>query len=328
MDRREFIAAIGFGLISVTPTIWAQQRAKVVRIGCILAGSRAAADAEGVTGALVAGLRSLGWIEGENLVIEYRSAENQSELLDKLARELVALKVDLIVTGGVNVVIAAKNATNSTPIVMVNAADPVKFGLVASLARPGANVTGSALPPIDWGKWLELAGESVSGASRIAVIGNPDNRVYADYVVQNEAAAKRLGLRLQMLPVARAEQLDEAFVAMKREKAAAIVVGPDALYLSRMQEISDRALASRLPLIGPNRRAAERGALIGYGLDIRSAWRGAAKYIDRILKGAKPADLPVEQPTKFELVINLKTAKVLGLTIPQSILLRADEVIR
>ena len=146
MDRREFIAAIGFGLINVTPMIWAQQPAKVVRIGCILAGSRAAADAEGVTGALVAGLRSLGWIEGENLMMEYRSAENQNELLDKLARELVALKVDLIVTGGVNVVIAAKNATNSTPIVMVNAADPVKFGLVASLARPGANVTGSALP--------------------------------------------------------------------------------------------------------------------------------------------------------------------------------------
>jgi len=328
MDRREFIAAVGFGLITVPPMIRAQQPAKVRRIGCILATSRAMAEAEGVTTAMVEGLRDLGWIEGQNLMIEYRSAENRYELYEKLARELVALKVDLIVTASVNAVAAAKNATDNIPIVMVVAADPVKFGLVASLARPGSNVTGSALPPIDWGKWLELALESVSGASRIAVIGNPDNRVYADYVVQNEAAAKRLGVQLQMLPVARAAQLDEAFVAMKREKAAALVVGPDALYLSQMQEISDRALASRLPLIGPSRRAAESGALIGYGIDARSAWHGAATYIDRILKGAKPGDLPVAQPNKFELVINLKTAKALGIAIPQSLVVRADEVIQ
>ena len=328
MDRRRFVGAAGLGLTAVPLVVLAQQLPKVYRIGCILGVSRAMADAEGVTTAMVEGLRDLGWIEGQNLIIEYRSAENRYELYDKLARELVGLNVDLIVTASVNAVTAAKNATSSTPIVMVVAADPVKFGLVASLARPGANVTGSALPPIDWGKWLELARESVSGASRIAVIGNPDNLVYADYVVQNEAAAKRLGVRLQMLPVARAEQLDEAFVAMKREKAAALVVGPDALYVSRMQEICDRALTSRLPLIGPSGRAAERGALIGYGLDGRNAWRGAATYIDRILRGAKPGDLPVAQPTKFELVINLKTAKALGVTIPQSLLVRADEVIQ
>jgi putative ABC transport system substrate-binding protein len=328
IGRRRFIGGVGFGLIAVPLMIPAQQLPKVHRIG-LLFPFRGTAEAQAASiGVMVEGLRDLGWVEGRNLKIEYRSAETRLELYDQLARELVALNVDLIVAAGVNAVTAAKNATNSIPIVMVNAADPVKFGLVASLARPGGNVTGSSLPPIDWGKWLELARESVSGASRVAVIGNPSNRVYADYVAQNEAAAKRLGLRLQMLPVARAEQLDEAFVAIKREKADAVVVGPDGLYISRMQEISDRASTSRLPLIGPNRLAAELGALIGYGYDFRSNWRRAPAYIDRILRGAKPSDLPVEQPNTFELVVNLKTAKALGITIPQSVLLRADEVIQ
>ena len=326
--RRRFIGALGFGLIAAPLRVPAQQIPNVRRIGFILPASLAAADTEGMTKALVEGLHDVGWIEGRNLIIEFRSAENRPDLYDKLVRELVALNVELIVMSSVNAVTAAKNATTSTPIVMVNTADPVKFGLVASLARPGANVTGLALPPIDWGKWLELARDSITRAARVAVIANPDNRVYADYVVQNEVAAKRLGLRLQMLPVARAEQFDDAFVAIKREKADALVVGPDVLYLSHIREIADRALASRLPLIGPNRHAAELGALIGYGYDFRSALRGAATYIDRILKGAKPGDLPVEQPTKFELVINLKTAKALGITIPQSVLLRADEVIQ
>jgi ABC-type uncharacterized transport system substrate-binding protein len=328
IGRRRFIGGIGFGLFAAPIMIRAQQPPKVYRIGCLIP-FRGTVDLEAATiGAMIDGLRDLGWVEGWNLKIEYRSAENRLELYDTLARELVALNVDLIIAAGVTAVTAAKNATGSTPIVMVTAADPVNFGLVASLARPGGNVTGTALPPIDWGKWLELARESVPGASRVAVIANPSNRVYADYVVQNEAAAKRLGLRLQMLPVARAEQLDEAFVAIKRERADALLFGPDALYTSRMQEISDRASTSRLPLIGPNRRAAELGALIGYGYDFRSNWRRAPAYIDRILKGAKPGELPVEQPNTFELVVNLKSAKALGITIPQSVLLRADEVIQ
>jgi putative ABC transport system substrate-binding protein len=327
IGRRRFIGGVGFGLLTAPLKIRAQQPPKVRRIGCLLP-FRGTAEVEAAINGMIEGLRDRGWVEGRNLEIEYRSAENQPERYDKLARELVALNVDLIVVASVNAVTAAKNATDSTPIVMALAADPVKFGLVTSLARPGGNVTGTALPPIDWGKWLELVRESVSGASRVAVIANPSNRVYADYVVQNEAAAKRLGLQLQMLPVARAEQLDEAFVAIKREKAGALVVGPDSLYVSRMQEISDRASTSRLPLIGPNGRAAELGALIGYGYDFRFAWRGAAAYIDRILRGANPSDLPVEQPNKFELVVNLKTAKALGITIPQSVLLRADEVIQ
>jgi len=277
---------------------------------------------------MVEGLRALGWVEGRNLKIEYRSAENRPERHDKLARELVALSVDLIVAISTNAVTEAKTATSSIPIVMLSGYDPVKFGLVASLGRPGGNVTGVAFPTIDWGKWLELVRETLSSATRVAVIGNPSNRLYGDYVAQNEAAAKLLGLRLQMLPVARAEQFDETFVAIQREKADALVVGPDSLYISRMQEISDRASTSRLPLIGPDRRAAEMGALIGYGYDGRDIWRRLPIYIDRILRGAKPSDLPVEQPNKFELVVNLKTAKALGLTIPQTLLQRADAVIQ
>ena len=277
---------------------------------------------------MVEGLRALGWVEGRNLKIEYRSAENRPERHDKLARELVALSVDLIVAISTNAVTEAKTATSGIPIVMLSGYDPVKFGLVASLGRPGGNVTGVAFPTIDWGKWLELVRETLSSATRVAVIGNPSNRLYGDYVAQNEAAAKLLGLRLQMLPVARAEQFDETFVAIQREKADALVVGPDSLYISRMQEISDRASTSRVPLIGPDRRAAEMGALIGYGYDGRDIWRRLPVYIDRILRGAKPSDLPVEQPNKFELVVNLKTAKALGLTIPQTLLRRADEVIQ
>ena len=328
IGRRTFVGGVGFSLIAAPLIIRAQQLSKVRRIGCLLPFRGTADEELASINVMVEGLRGLGWVEGRNLEIEYRSAENRPERHDKLARELVALNVDLIVAISTNAVTAAKTATSSIPIVMLSGYDPVKFGLVASLGRPGGNVTGVAFPTIDWGKWLELVRETLPSATRVAVIGNPSNRLYADYVAQNEAAAKLLGLRLQMLPVARAEQFDETFVAIQREKADALVVGPDSLYISRMQEISDRASTSRLPLIGPDRRAAEMGALIGYGYDGRDIWRRLPIYIDRILRGAKPSDLPVEQPNKFELVVNLKTAKALGLTIPQTLLRRADEVIQ
>ena len=328
IGRRTFVGGVGFSLIAAPLIIRAQQLSKVRRIGCLLPFRGTADEELASINVMVEGLRGLGWVEGRNLEIEYRSAENRPERHDKLARELVALSVDLIVAISTNAVTEAKTATSSIPIVMLSGYDPVKFGLVASLGRPGGNVTGVAFPTIDWGKWLELVRETLSSATRVAVIGNPSNRLYGDYVAQNEAAAKLLGLRLQMLPVARAEQFDETFVAIQREKADALVVGPDSLYISRMQEISDRASTSRLPLIGPDRRAAEMGALIGYGYDGRDIWRRLPIYIDRILRGAKPSDLPVEQPNKFELVVNLKTAKALGLTIPQTLLRRADEVIQ
>lgn len=211
---------------------------------------------------------------------------------------------------------------------MVLVADPVKFGLIASFPNPGGNITGLALPLVDWGKWLELAREGVRGAMRVAVIANSTNIVYADYVAQNESAARSLGLQLQMYPVARVEDFADAFAAMKRESASALIVGPDPLLTSNMPRIIDLARTNRLPVIATNRRFAELGAMISYGTDIRYVLRRAAEYVDRILKGTKPADLPVEQPARFELVVNLKAASALGIQVPQSLIQRADEIIQ
>ena len=211
---------------------------------------------------------------------------------------------------------------------MALVADPVKFGLIASFAHPGGNVTGLALPLIDWGKWLELAREGVRGARQVAVIANSTNIVYANYVAQNEEAARRLGLQLQILPVASEGDFADAFAAMKRSSASALVVGPDPLFNSNMQKIIDLARVHRLPVVAANRRYAELGAIISFGTDLNYVFSRVAAYVDKIVRGANPADLPVEQPERFELVINLRSARELGLTIPQSLLLRADEVIQ
>jgi putative ABC transport system substrate-binding protein len=324
--RRELLVA---SLAVLAPiTSYAQSVGRVRRIG-VLGNVAPPANAGSPIQVFVATLRDLGWIEAKTVAFDYRWAQQHYERYPALARELIKLGVDLImVTGGVTAALAAKQATTTIPILAVAVADPVKFGLVASFARPGGNVTGIAQPLADWGKWLELAREAVAGATRIAVIGNPTNIVYADYVAQNEAAARQLGLKLQMIPVAQVDQLAPAFEAMKVAHADALVVGTDNLYFSNLTEILERARASRLPVIAPFRPAADMGALVAWGFDIRFAFRRAAAYADSILRGTRPADLPMEQPSRFELVINLKTAKALGLTIPQSMLQRADEVIR
>lgn len=324
--RRELLVA---SLAVLAPiTSYAQSVGRVRRIG-VLGNVAPPANAGSPIQVFVATLRDLGWIEAKTVAFDYRWAQQHYERYPALAQELVKLGVDLImVTGGVTAALAAKQATTTIPILAVAVADPVKFGLVASFARPGGNVTGIAQPLADWGKWLELAREAVAGATRIAVIGNPTNIVYADYVAQNEAAARQLGLKLQMIPVAQVDQLAPAFEAMKVAHADALVVGTDNLYFSNLTEILERARASRLPVIAPFRPAADMGALVAWGFDIRFAFRRAAAYADSILRGTRPADLPMEQPSRFELVINLKTAKALGLTIPQSMLQRADEVIR
>ena len=324
--RRELLVA---SLAVLAPiTSYAQSVGRVRRIG-VLGNVAPPANAGSPIQVFVATLRDLGWIEAKTVAFDYRWAQQHYERYPALAQELVKLGVDLImVTGGVTAALAAKQATTTIPILAVAIADPVKFGLVASFARPGGNVTGIAQPLADWGKWLELAREAVAGATRIAVIGNPTNIVYADYVAQNEAAARQLGLKLQMIPVAQVDQLAPAFEAMKVAHADALVVGTDNLYFSNLTEILERARASRLPVIAPFRPAADMGALVAWGFDIRFAFRRAAAYADSILRGTRPADLPMEQPSRFELVINLKTAKALGLTIPQSMLQRADEVIR
>ncbi|MDR6861387.1 ABC transporter substrate-binding protein [Variovorax guangxiensis] len=324
--RRELLVA---SLAVLAPiTSYAQSVGRVRRIG-VLGNVAPPANAGSPIQVFIATLRDLGWIEAKTVAFDYRWAQQRYERFPALARELVKLGVDLImVTGGVTAALAAKQATTTIPILAVAVADPVKFGLVASFARPGGNVTGIAQPLADWGKWLELAREAVAGATRIAVIGNPTNIVYADYVAQNEAAARQLGIELQMIPVAQVDQLAPAFEAMRVAHADALVVGTDNLYFSNLTEILERARASRLPVIAPFRPAADMGALVAWGFDIRFAFRRAAAYADSILRGTPPADLPMEQPSRFELVINLKIAKGLGLTIPQSMLLRADEVIR
>jgi putative ABC transport system substrate-binding protein len=210
---------------------------------------------------------------------------------------------------------------------MIATADPVKFGLVESLAHPGGNVTGLAWPLVEWGKWLELARDLVPSLSRLAIIANPTNTTYADYVSQNEAAAEKLEIKLQILPVASAEDFPAAFASMKQAKATAVVTGPDALDATHGAKLSELALAHRVPYIASLRTAAEAGALLSYGVDLGYMWRRAAMYADRILRGTRPADLPVEQPSKYELIINMKTARAIGLTIPAALLQRADQVV-
>jgi len=305
----------------------AQPLNRLKRIG-ILGNFRPPAQSNDPLSAFVGALRDFGWSEGSTLAIEYRWAEQRYERFEALARELVAAGVDLIVvTAGVTAALAAKQATLTIPILALWSADPVRAGLVASLARPGGNVTGLLAPLPDWGKFLELARDAVPGATRIAVIGNPTNVVYADYVAQNEAAARQLGLKLQMIPVARAEELAAAFDAMQRERAEVLVFGPDGLFINNLDQILEQARAQKLPVIGPILPAAQRGALASYSLDLRQAARQAASYADRLLRGVKPAELPIEAVSRFVLVVNRRAARALGLTLPQSLLLRADEVI-
>jgi ABC-type uncharacterized transport system substrate-binding protein len=321
--RRRLVLAAASLLVALAARAQAPERMRV--IGVLGNAGTAASDAFRI---FVAALANLGWVEGKTASFVVRGAEQGYERFPALAAELVALRVDLlVVTAGVTAALAAKQATTTIPILAVGVADPVKFGLVASMARPGGNVTGFATTATDWGKYLDLARTAVAGATRIAVIGNPTNVGYADYVAANETAARGLGLQLQMIPVAHADDLHAAFDAMKRERSEALVFGPDRVFLSHMAEILERAHALAIPVIGPVPPAAELGALLSYGPDAREIFRQAASYADRLLRGAKPADLPIEQPSRYVLVVNLRTAKALGIRIPTSLRLQADVVI-
>jgi len=328
IDRRTVVVATGATLLTVPLSMRAQTDEKVRKIG-FLGVSRDVERSLGSPQALIDALRKLGWTEGQNIAFEYRWSDARNDRLPELAADLIRSNVEVIVVAsGATGTKAAKDASNKIPIVMALVADPVKFGLIASFAHPGGNVTGLALPLIDWGKWLELAREGVRGARQVAVIANSTNIVYANYVAQNEEAARRLGLQLQILPVASEGDFADAFAAMKRSSASALVVGPDPLFNSNMQKIIDLARVHRLPVVAANRRYAELGAIISFGTDLNYVFSRVAAYVDKIVRGANPADLPVEQPERFELVINLRSAREQGLTIPQSLLLRADEVIQ
>jgi putative ABC transport system substrate-binding protein len=330
MDRRVFIGTLAGGLLAAPFAAEAQQAAKVARIGYL---STARATSPHMHEAFLQGLRDLGYVEGRNVVIEYRNAEGKVERLPALAAELVALKVDVIFAGGgTRSALAAKQATRTLPIVFAGLADPVTSGLVTSLARPGGNVTGlSILAPELVGKCLEQLTQAVPGVSRVAVLWQPGalpERTEKDMLKGAEVAARALGVRLQFVEARGPADFDRAFSDMTRARAGALTVLSTTMLLGERRRLVDLAAKNRLPAVYPWREGVDAGGLMAYGPDFADSFRRAATYVDKILKGTKPADLPVEQPTKFELVINLKTAKALGLTIPPSVLGRADQVIQ
>jgi putative ABC transport system substrate-binding protein len=267
-------------------------------------------------------------VEGQNVIFEARWGDGQVGRLRGLAAELIDAKVDILVTAGTEVALAAKQATSSIPIVMATGGDPVKLGLVASLARPGGNVTGviSLMRELTE-KRFELLKQLVPRASRVAILRDPKNRTSALSAGDAESVAKSLGVVVQAVSVRGPRDLDAAFLAVKRTRTDAVIFAENTLFLADRGHIADLALMHRLPMMAAAKEYAQAGALISYGTDYLDLFRRAATYVDKILKGAKPGDLPIEQPTKFELVINLKTAKALGLTIPPSLLQRADQVI-
>jgi ABC-type uncharacterized transport system substrate-binding protein len=334
MDRRTFLAGTGAVLLAAPLDAEGQQAAKVARIGYLSTNLAAGLAANPhMLEPFLQGLRDLGYVEGRNVVIEYRDAKGKYERLPALAAELVALKVDVIVVGGGTPgALAAKQATKTIPIVFSAAADPVGSGLVTSLARPGGNVTGlSSLAPDLVGKCLELLKQAVPGVSRVAALWEPGvlpERTEKDMLKAADVAARALGVRLQVVEVRGPADFDRAFSDMTRARAGALAVfGGSVIFIERRRFV-DLAAKHRLPAVYFSREFVDAGGLMAYGPDLADLLRRAATYVDKILKGAKPGDLPVEQPTKFELVINLKTAKALGLTIPPSLLGRADEVIQ
>ena len=321
------VLLVGLALASVHPAE-AQQAKKDPRIGYLTAArlSDIAARVE----AFRQGLRELGYVEGKNIVIEWRSAEEKLDRLPALAAELVRLKVDVIVTAGSAVTRPVKEATATIPIVMAQDIDPVGNGFVASLARPGGNITGlSTLAPEIRGKQLELLKEIVPRLSRVAVFGTSTNPGNAQALREIELVAGAFGVKLQYLEILRPKDFETAFRAAVKGRADAILMmvgGP--FTSSQRPQIAELAIKNRLPAISSGREQVEAGGLVSYGVSLPDLDRRAATYVDKILKGAKPADLPVEQPTKFEFVINLKAAKQIGLTIPPNVLARADRVIR
>ncbi len=319
------VVGLVLGTLVALPPTSAQQPAKVPRIGFLFPATVSPAI-EGFR----QGLRDLGYVEGQNIALELRWAEGKLERFPDLAVELVRLKVDVIVVSSTPGAVAAKRAITTIPIVFVLVADPVASGLVASLARPGGNLTGLSwfVGPETVGKFLQLLKESVPKVSRVAVLSEPAHPMHATYVRETEVAARALGVKLQILEVREPNELERAFATMARDRADALAVLPTLLTAVHAKRIIDLAGKHRLPAIYAFRSHVEDGGLMSYGTGVLDQYRRAATYVDKILKGAKPADLPVEQPMKFELVINLKTAKALGLTIPQSVLIRADRVIQ
>ena len=325
-NRRKLIIALGAGPLATPFALFAQQQAKVWRVGYLHPGSAALAPIRFEP--LRQGLQALGYVEGRNLVLDPRWGEGNMVRLRTLATELVELKVDVIVTGGEAAAQAARSATASIPIVMVDPGDPVGTKLVASLARPGGNVTGlsSATPDLA-AKHLQLLKEAAPMVNRVGFIWNANAAAGALALAETEKAAAALNVTLQPMEVRQANDLDEAIAAIARGKCDAIIVFADPLMFTHRQHIMELAAQRGLVAVSGAREFADAGGLMSYGPSFPEMFRLAATYVDKILKGAKPADLPVEQPMKFEMVVNVKTAKTLGVRIPNSIMVRADKVI-
>jgi putative ABC transport system substrate-binding protein len=318
---------VAVAVLAVGVMAEAQQPKKVPLIGFLVGPSLA--SIKPLADAFRQGLHKLGYVEGQSLAIEWRSAEGVNERLPNLAAELVKLKVDVILTRGTPATQAAKHATQTIPIVMTGGSDPLGTGLVTSLAHPGGNVTGLTDVYSDLGgKQLELLKEASSKVSRVAVLWDPANPGNTTWLGGMKVAAGALSLKLQPVEVHGPNDLEPAFSAIKKERARALSVLSNAVTTTYRARIVDFAAKSRLPAMYPERESVETGGLMSYGPNLSDMWRRAATYVDKILKGTKPADLPVEQPTKFEFIINLKTAKQIGLTIPPNVLVRADRVIK
>ncbi len=327
-NRRKLVIALGASALTAPLGSFAQQKGKVWRVGFLWLRARPdSLDSEN-PGVFRRGMRELGYVEGKNLVIEWRFADGNAERLPGFAAELVQLNVDVIVAGGTPDTSAAKSATTSIPIVMGNVADPVASGLIKSLARPGGNVTGSTNFSGDiQTKHLEMLLDMMPKLSHVAVLVNPSNTAHTTILKNVEVAAQRVGVRMLSVEARTAQEIENAFSMMSRKYVGAVIVQPDGFFNVQRRQIAGLAMKNRLPSIHLYREYADAGGLMSYGPNNADGFRRAATYVDKIFKGAKPADLPVEQPTKFELIINGKTAKALGLTIPQSLLIMADKVI-
>jgi putative ABC transport system substrate-binding protein len=317
-------ATIILGLL-FSPLTTAQQVEKVHRVGFLSAPTPSPAMID----AFRDGLRAKGYVEGRSILIEWRSAEGREERLPGLATELVSMKADIIVTFASVATVAAVRATTAIPIVFTQVGDPVGLGIVASVARPGANVTGLTNVIVDLTrKRLELAREAVPALKSVAVLTDPRDPLNSSYLKETRLAARELGLEVRVVDVRQPSELESAFTAMVQARTQAVVLTPGPFIFTHRMQIAKLADKARIPLVGWDRELADSGALISYGPNRLEMLRRAAGYVDKILKGAKPADLPVEGPTEFEFVVNLKSAKALGLTIPQSVFLRADDVIK
>jgi putative tryptophan/tyrosine transport system substrate-binding protein len=330
MKARIILSTVALVVWGATHLAEAQPPKKVPRVGLLI--SAATAETAPFIDAFQQGLRELGYIEGKNVILEIRGGEAKADRLSDLAAELVGLKVDIIVAGAAPALRAAMKATNTIPIVMRTSTDPVEAGFVSSLAHPGGNVTGvTSITPKLIGKHLELLAEVVRGVKRVGVLVAARDLARFMARAENkemEAAARVLGVKLQLLSARDPDTIDNAFLAMTKERTQALIVTPQARYLEHGDRVLKHAAKNRLPAIYFLRLLVENGGLMSYAANNADEFRRAAVYVDKILKGRKPADLPIEQPTKFELVINLKTAKQIGLTIPPNVLARADRVIR